>query len=244
VTTHTDIGPEAGRRPVALVTGAAGRLGLAICESLRRSGFAPVGLDLNPPQPAASWPILPCDVADLAALETAIDQVGSQIGPIRTLVNNAAIYHPVSFEVLTPDAWDRSFAVNVRAVMFASQFVARRLIDAGLGGAIVNVASVSGQVGSASMDYSASKAAVIGLTKSLGKQLASHGVRVNAVAPGGIATAMSERMLPEARELLIRRTPLGRLAAPEEIAAVVAFLASDAASYLVGAIVDANGGSH
>jgi 3-oxoacyl-[acyl-carrier protein] reductase len=230
----------AGR--VALVTGAAGALGTAICGKLEANGFLPVGLDIGAEGAERAWPCLPCDLTDLEALEATIDRVAAEWGPVRALVNNAAVYRPVAFDALSPAQWDRSFAVNVRAAMFATQFVAARLIRIGAGGAIVNVASVAGQIGSASLDYAASKGALITLTTSLGRLLAPHGIRVNAVAPGGIVSPMSDRMLPEAREQLIRRTALGRFAEPDEIAAVVAFLASDDASYVTGATIDANGG--
>ncbi len=192
----------------------------------------------------ADWPSYECDLADLAALESSIARIEAEFGVIRVLVNNAALYQPCDFDKLTPAQWDMVFAINTRAPVFASQSIIRRLRQAEAGGAIVNVASVSGQVGSAAVDYAASKAALIAITKSLGKLGAACGIRVNAVAPGGIVSAMSARLPERTRSQLLERTPLGRLAEPLEIAEVVGFLADEESSYMTGTTIDVNGGAY
>jgi len=133
-------------------------------------------------------------------------------------------------------------SVNVRVPFFASQWVARRLIAAGHPGAIVNTASSAGQRGSTVVEYGASKAAVINLTKSLGARLGRHGIRVNAIAPGLINTAMGART-PQIAKERARSSALGRAGEPDEIAAAVNFLVSDAASFITCATIDVNGGA-
>ena len=132
-------------------------------------------------------------------------------------------------------------SVNVRVPFFASQWVAKRLIAAGEKGAIVTTASAAGQRGSAVAEYGASKAAVINLTRSLGTRLGRHGIRVNAIAPGLINTAMGARV-SQATKDAVKASPLGRAGEPEEIASVVDFLVSDAASFVTCATIDVNGG--
>ena len=126
--------------------------------------------------------------------------------------------------------------------MLLCQQVARWMIDGGQGGTIVNMASVAGRNGSSQADYGASKAGVINLTATLGRVLAPHGIRVNAVAPALIASGMGTRLGPGVRERFLDMTPLKRAAEPREVAAVVAFLASDAASYVNGTTIDVHGG--
>jgi NAD(P)-dependent dehydrogenase (short-subunit alcohol dehydrogenase family) len=129
----------------------------------------------------------------------------------------------------------------LRAPFFASQWVAKRLISAAQTGAIVNTASLAGQQGSTAMEYGASKAGVINLTKSLGKRLGRHGIRVNAIAPGWINTAMGARVSQATKDAALA-CPLGRVGEPEEIASVVDFLVSDGASFITCTTIDVNGG--
>jgi 3-oxoacyl-[acyl-carrier protein] reductase len=164
-------------------------------------------------------------------------------GLSRALFNNAGIYHSgTDYFDLSADMFDQTIAINVRVPFFASQWVAKRLIEAGEGGAIVTTASMAGQAGSTVIDYGASKAAVINMTRSLGKRLGPHGIRVNAVAPGLIDTAMGQRVAPEARDRMQTQAALRRVGQPEEIASVVDFLLSDAASFVTCTTVDVNGG--
>ena len=140
-----------------------------------------------------------------------------------------------------PDQFDDTMSVNVHVPLFAFQWVAKRLIAAGETGAIVTTASAAGQRGSAVVEYGASKAAVINLTRSLGTRLGRHGIRVNAIAPGLINTAMGARVLQATKDA-VKASPLGRAGEPEEIASVVDFLVGDAASFVTCATIDVNGG--
>jgi 3-oxoacyl-[acyl-carrier protein] reductase len=141
-----------------------------------------------------------------------------------------------------PSQYDDTMSVNVRVPFFASQWVAKRLIAAGQGGSIVTTASVAGLNGSTVVEYGASKAAVINMTKSLGRRLGKHGIRVNAVAPGLIKTAMGARV-PEISKQRAMTSALGRAGEPEEIASVVDFLVSDAASFMTCTTVEVSGGA-
>lgn len=228
------------RGRVAVVTGGFGGIGGAARHELAQQGFTAVSVDV---QTTPGDPLhYACDISDLDALRATLDRIAGDHGLIEVLVNNAAVFHgrPV-FEV-TPELWERSFAVNVRAMFFASQHVARRLVDAGRGGAIVNVASAAGRAGSPYVDYGASKAAVIGMTQSLGKALAAHNIRVNAVAPGQVITDMHRSLDPERQKFNLQLIPMKRSGQPEELGRVIAFLASEGASFMTSAIVDVNGG--
>jgi 3-oxoacyl-[acyl-carrier protein] reductase len=228
------------RPRVAVVTGGFGGIGGAARRELAQQGFTAVSIDV---QTTPGDPLhYACDISDLDALRATLDRIAADHGLIEVLVNNAAVFHgrPV-FEV-TPELWERSFAVNVRAMFFASQHVARRLVDAGRGGAIVNVASAAGRAGSPYVDYGASKAAVIGMTQSLGKALAAYNIRVNAVAPGQVITDMHRSLDPERQKFNLQLIPMKRSGQPEELGRVIAFLASEGASFMTSAIVDVNGG--
>jgi len=176
-------------------------------------------------------------------MEATLAEIERDHGLIRVLFNNAGIYHPEKdwLDIL-PDQFDDTMSVNVRVPYFAAQWVAKRLIAAGEPGAIVNTASSAGQRGSTVVEYGASKAAVINLTKSLGTRLGRHGIRVNAIAPGLINTAMGART-PQVAKERAKASALGRSGEPEEIASVVDFLVSDAASFITCTTIDVNGGA-
>lgn len=225
---------------VALVTGTGGELGAAIAARLDQDGYNVVGLDLRAPVEAERRHYN-CDLTDTAALGATLGQIHRDVGPIQLLVNNAAYYNPISFWELSPEQIQRTLAVNVTAVLYSCQQVARQMREVG-GGAIVNVASVAGRHGSSQIDYGASKAGVINLTVTLGRLLAEHNIRVNAIAPALIDAGMG-KVLPDAvKQKYLQTTPMKRAARPAEIANVVAFLASDEASYITGTTIDVNGG--
>jgi len=227
-------------RRVAVVTGGYGGIGGATRAELSSQGWTAISLDM---QATEGDPLqYRCDIADLDALAATLDCVASEHGLVEVLVNNAAVFHGKPVLDITPSQWDRSFAVNVRAMFFASQHVARRLVAAGRPGAIVNVASAAGRAGSPYVDYGASKAAVIGMTRSLGKALAAHGIRVNAVAPGQVITDMHRSLDPERQKFNLELIPMKRSGQPDELARVIAFLAGEGASFMTSAIVDVNGG--
>lgn len=227
---------------VAVVTGSNGLIGQATCRRLAQSGYLAVGIDIGA-DGAGNWPHYQCDLADLDRLGETLAAIEREHGLIRVLFNNAGIYHPETDYLEVPPAqYDATMAVNVRVPFFASQWMAKRLIAAGQPGAIVNTASSAGQRGSTVVEYGASKAAVINLTKSLGTRLGRHGIRVNAIAPGLINTAMGART-PQVAKERAKGSALGRAGEPEEIAAVVDFLVSDAASFITCATIDVNGGA-
>jgi 3-oxoacyl-[acyl-carrier protein] reductase len=236
------LGGEETMAKVAVITGSNGLIGQATCRRLAHSGHLAVGIDVGP-EGAGNWPHYRCDLTDLVRMEATFAAIERDHGLIRVLFNNAGIYHPEEdFLDVPPDQFDGTMAVNVRVPFFASQWVAKRLIAEGQPGAIVNTASSAGQRGSTVVEYGASKAAVINLTKSLGTRLGRHGIRVNAIAPGLINTAMGART-PQVAKDRAKASALGRTGEPDEIAAVVDFLVSDAASFITCATIDVNGGA-
>lgn len=226
----------------ALVTGSAGGLGAAIARRLGRDGLDVAGVDLVAAQDHAAARHFQADLTDLDALDGLITRIEAELGPICVLVNNAAYWRDTSFLDLTADQIQRTLTVNVTAALLLCQAVARRMIARGTGGVIINVASIAGRRGSSQVDYGASKAAVINLTATLARELAAHGVRVNAVAPALVETGMGERIPHRVREAFLEQTPLKRAARPEEVANVIAFLASGEATYVTGETVDVHGG--
>ena len=227
---------------VAVITGSNGLIGQATCRKLAQSGFLAVGIDIGA-ESKGNWPYYQCDLTDLGRMGDTLAAIEKEHGLIRVLYNNAGVFHPeTDWLEVPPDQYDETMAANVRVPFFASQWVARRLIAAGQGGSIVTTASTAGLNGSTVAEYGASKAAVINLTKSLGRRLGRHGIRVNAVAPGLIKTAMGARV-PEAAKQRALASALGRTGEPEEIAAVVDFLVSDAASFVTCATIEVSGGA-
>jgi len=240
---------------VALITGAAGGIGQAICRRLAAEGAAIAASDLDA---SAVGPLvselgtngrgralaLSLDVRQPTNARAAINQVIAELGRLDVLVNNAGIFAQTPVLEIDPERWDALMAINLRGTLVCSQAVLAAMIADGRGGAIVNLASLAGQVGGvvAGADYAASKAGVVALTKSLAKAAARYGVRVNAVNPGVIDTAMPAQFPPAARARMIEDTPLKRMGRPDEVASAIAFLASDDASFITGTTLDINGG--
>ena len=183
----------------------------------------------------------PCDVTDSASFCEVVDRAGQ----IDILVNNAGTNVPQAFIDVTPDAYDRVVALNVRATFFATQTVVRRMLAGGAGGAIVNVTSQMGHVGAANRTvYCTTKHAVEGLTKALAVELARQAIRVNCVAPTYVETTMTAPFLEDEafRSDVESRIPMGRVGRVDEITAAVVFLASSAASLITGASLLIDGG--
>ncbi len=172
-----------------------------------------------------------------------MSQVAEEFGRLDVLVNNAGIYEVLPVEEISEAQWDRVLDVNLKGAFFCCQAVVPAMKRQGEG-RIVSVASSAGKAGGtlAGAHYSVSKAGVICLTKQLARELGPYGITVNAVAPGRIDTPMIRVASDEENEAFVRRTPLGRLGTPEDVAGAVVFLASDAASFITGEIVDVNGG--
>jgi NAD(P)-dependent dehydrogenase (short-subunit alcohol dehydrogenase family) len=244
-------GRFAGRR--ALVTGGASGIGLATARRLRDEGAAIVLLDrdeegLPRAGDEVGAPIVLADLGDEEAVVEGVADAGQTLGgPVDVLVNAAGIYRISPALDLAVEEWDEVLAVNLRGSFLAAREVARVLRRAGRGGAVVNVASIAALVADAeepAAHYDASKAGVLLLTKQLAVEWAPLGIRVNAVCPGVIRTPML-RLTDDpaaARRYLDARVPLHRLGEPEEVAAAIAFLASDDASYVTGAALAVDGG--
>lgn len=179
--------------------------------------------------------------ADCAAL---FDAAVAEFGRVDILVNNAGLWPTAFVKEMTRQDWDYTLAVNLTGPFMLSQRMVRHLLAAGRPGKIINIVSQAAFQGATSghAHYAAAKAGLVNLTVSLAREVAPHGILVNAVAPGMMETPMSADALRERGEAYLERIPLGRIARPEEVAAVVVFLASDKASYMTGATVDVSGG--
>lgn len=238
---------------VAVVTGGSRGIGRAIALRLAESG-ADVALIYAGNQAAADETAqqvcelgvramaVQCDVSDAQQAAAAIKQVRAELGPIDILVNNAGITRDGISLRMKPDDFRRVIDVNLTGAFLMAQaamsdFVRRR------SGRIISISSASGLMGNAGQaNYSAAKAGMIGLTKTLARELAGRGVTVNAVAPGFVKTEMTAAMNEAALSEGLKSVPMGRMAEPEEIAEAVAFLASDRAAYITGTVLSVNGG--
>ena len=235
---------------VALVTGGSRGIGKAVASRLAGAGARVALVDVVDPEQVEATAreigggaiAVQANVVDVDDVGAAVSQVEEQLGPIDVLVNNAGITRDGLLIRMTEEAWTAVLDVNLRGVFNMTKAVARGMMKR-RGGRVVNIASVVGITGNAGQaNYSASKAGVIGFTKSVAKELAARNVLVNAVAPGFIDTDMT-RALPEAaRETLLKLIPLGRLGAAEDVANAVLFLSSDLAAYVTGQVVVVDGG--
>jgi NAD(P)-dependent dehydrogenase (short-subunit alcohol dehydrogenase family) len=239
---------------VAIVTGGARGIGRATSLALGRQGAAVAVVDLQDADAvaaeveaagarAAAYAI---DVARSSDVQAMVEDVSARFGGIDILVNNAGIGRPGGIEDVTEEEWDRTLAVNLKAHFLACRAVVPHMRRRG-GGHIVNVTSIAGRHVSLanSIPYTSAKAGVIGFTRHLAQEVGPHGIRVNAIAPGPVETELFTRVFPPGSEAAARvrsRIPLRYVSAPEEQAAVILFLVSDEASFVHGAIVDANGG--
>ncbi len=239
---------------VALVTGASRGIGRAIALALGGAGATTVGTATGEAGAAAIGANLAAagitgrgavlDVADGLAIEALVAQIEREFGAVTILVNNAAITQDALLVRMKDADWDAVIDVDLKSVFRLSRAVLRGMLRA-RAGRIVNITSVVGASGNpGQVNYAAAKAGIAGLTRSLAREIGSRGITVNCVAPGFIDTDMT-RALPEAgRAALLAQIPLGRLGAPEEVAAAVLFLASGAGAYVTGTTLHVNGGLH
>jgi 3-oxoacyl-[acyl-carrier protein] reductase len=238
---------------VALVTGGTRGIGLGIAEALLAVGAhvaivsrQEASLDAARERLGASN-LLAGWTDDLSQPEAPARMVARTVDTFRRidiLINNAGISGTSDFWAVRPEAWDEVLGINLRAAFFLAREAVQRMKTTGTGGSIVNVSSVAGQIGGIATGpaYVASKAGLIGLTKSLARHCAPYGVRVNCLAPADIETDMVSGWSMETRQRLVGMTPLGRFGQPDEVASVALFLASPASSYLTGQTVNVNGG--
>ena len=234
-----------------VVTGGARGIGKGIVETFVREGAARVwALDVNPADFVAiekAMPAVRCatvDVTDSAAVNSLVAKIKEESGRIDVLVNNAGITRDGLLIRMSDDQWRSVIEVNLTGAFLCSRAAAKVMLRQ-RSGRIINMASVVGVMGNAGQaNYSASKAGLIGLTKSMARELASRGITVNAIAPGFIVSPMTDGLGEEAKQKLFSLIPLGRLGTPEDVADAVAFFASPAASYITGQVLKVDGGMH
>ena len=238
---------------VALITGASRGIGRAIALRLAKDGYT-VALNYHQNEKAAvraaevltafgkEGMLCRADVTREHAVHEMVREVERRLGAIDLLVNNAGIAEQVLFTDLTAAQWKKMMDVHVNGAFYTSQAVLPSMIRR-KSGCIVNIASMWGQTGaSCEVHYSTAKAALIGMTKALAKEVGPSGIRVNCVSPGAVETDMMAGFSAEDKAAIAEETPLGRLGRPEEIAAAVAFLASDDAAFITGQVLAPNGG--
>jgi len=238
---------------IAIVTGAGRGLGKAIALRLAEEGAIPVVADLDP---VTSESVLreldergtktirvQVDVSKVAQVTSMVDRVIQEFGTIDILVNNAGIVHTTAIEKITEDEWDKLMATNLKSVFFASQSVLPYMKQK-RSGRIINISSSAGRMGGYGngVGYAASKAGIIGLTMSFARKVAEFNITVNAVAPGTTETEMIQALSEDTKRMLKELIPMKRLGKPKNVADVVAFLASEGADFITGAVIDVNGG--
>ena len=222
---------------VAVVTGSAQGIGAAIVRTLAGNGARVAALDLAAPDHPGVLGVA-CDVSDEAAVDAAFDRVEAELGTTSVLVLNAGIFPIVPFEETTTEVWNRTLAINLTGAFLAARRALPGMREQGYG-RIVGIGSSAGKAGGARSvaAYAASKAGVMTLMKSIANEYAAHGITANALAPALIDTDM----IANTRDL-ISRIPVGRFGTVDEVAALVAFLASAHAGYITGEVTDINGG--
>ncbi|MGC4066649.1 MAG: 3-oxoacyl-[acyl-carrier-protein] reductase [Polyangiaceae bacterium] len=239
-------------KKVAVVTGGAQGIGAAIVERLASEGANIAVVDINAEKAAEVAAAMRAkgveaesykvDVSNTEDVKALVAEITKRFGRIDVLVNNAGITRDGLLMTMSEQDWDLVLAVNLKSIFNFTKAVARPMVKQ-KGGSIINVSSVVGLMGNAGqINYSASKAGVIGVTKSSAKELAGRNIRVNAIAPGYIQTAMTDKLDEKARNALMEHIPSKRLGQPEDVANAVLFLASELSSYVTGEVIRIDGG--
>jgi len=241
---------------VALVTGGMGGLGEAICIKMAALGYTVVTTYSPGNTKANEWlssmksqgynfRAYPCDVADFESAAACVKKVGEEVGPVDVLVNNAGITRDMTFKKMDKANWDVVIKTNLDSCFNMTKQVVDAMADRGWG-RIINISSVNGQKGAfGQTNYAAAKAGMHGFTKALGLEYARKGVTSNTISPGYIGTKMVMAIPKEVLDSkIIPQIPMGRLGKPEEVAGLVAYLASEEAAFLTGANIAINGGQH
>jgi len=235
---------------VALITGSAQGIGKAIAEAMAKEGAKVIISDVNLELAQATATELgsplaiKMNVADLADVEAAVKQILEKLGRIDIVVNNAGITKDNIFIRMKKEEWDAVINVNLNGVFNVTKATAGLLMKQ-RSGKIVNIASIVGEMGNfGQANYAASKAGVIGFTKTLARELAPRGVTVNAIAPGFIKTAMTDKIPEEIKNKMLEQIPMAKLGLPEDVANTAVFLASQDADYVTGQVISVNGGMY
>jgi 3-oxoacyl-[acyl-carrier protein] reductase len=238
----------------ALITGAAQGIGLAIAQQFCAQGAAVMIVDIDGDSAAKAASRLAadgltaqsvaCNVGDEAQVRAAVNLCSTEFGSIDIMVNNAGITRDATLRAMTTTQFDEVIATHLRGTWLGVREAGNAMREQ-RSGAIINMSSISGKVGLIGQtNYSAAKAGIVGLTKAAAKELARHNIRVNAIQPGLIRTAMTEAMRPDIWEQKMTEIPLGRAGEPAEIASVATFLASDMSSYITAAVLEVTGGRY
>ncbi len=233
----------------ALVTGASGGIGGAIAKALHAqgatvaiSGTNKEKLDALAAELGSRVFVLPCDLRDRAAVTKLGEEAEKALGQVDILVNNAGITHDNLFMRMKDEEWDDVIAVNLTSVFILTRYILRNMMRR-RAGRIVNIASISGVLGNPGQpNYAASKAGLVGMTKSLAREVSSRGITANCIAPGFISTPMTNALTPKQTEAIAAAIPAQKFGKPEDVAAAVVFLASDEAGYVTGETMHINGG--
>ena len=233
----------------ALVTGASGGIGGSIAKAVHAQGATVAisgtnkdKLDALATELGSRVFVLPCDLRDRAAVAKLGEEAEKALGQVDILVNNAGITHDNLFMRMKDEEWDDVIAVNLTSVFILTRCILRNMMRR-RAGRIVNIASISGVLGNPGQpNYAASKAGLVGMTKSLAREVSSRGITANCIAPGFISTPMTNALTPKQTEAIAAAIPAQKFGKPEDVAAAVVFLASDEAGYITGETMHINGG--
>jgi acetoacetyl-CoA reductase len=235
---------------VAVVTGGVAGIGAATCRALQSAGYQVAATFVTDVTAARQLreetgiPVFQWNVADFDACQAGVAEIVRTLGPVDVLVNNAGITRDASLHKMSYVQWRAVIDVNLGGCFNMCRAVIGPMRERGYG-RIVNVSSVNGLAGQfGQTNYAATKAGIIGFTKALALESAAHGITVNAIAPGYTDTAMVAAVRPEVRERIIAGVPVGRLGRPEEVAAAILYLVSDAAAFITGETLSINGGQY